>query len=799
MRGFKPHVAQQMQAQNFADGGIVKGIQRLLRMDPERNARLAEYRAREAQEKQAAAHAAKPPAQTQPQKALSQYAAGNGLERRMKEAEGYKNGGPVRGPGTGTSDDVPDQVAEGTYIMPTDSTQAIGEQQLGAMGKQIPVNLSNGEYKMPPEQVHAVGVQALDQMKDATHQPAPQNPAKGLKPEMFFASGGQVRDPNRPDIPVVGTRGPVRGGGGGGLSADAVAQARQQQPTPQAQKQGMAGLTSNPVTNPEGVTRDRMRVAGFAGGGVVEDEEKKRPNFFPGNSPDAGANVYGGAGMALGTSGLLASGAENVIGAQPPKTAAPVFAQPSRAAPVAQQPAATPATQPGAPQPRAGWQDNLDAMNAQNASPAAPTVAPVATRPSAPLGPQAAADLAAFGGAWSAAKGVSEDAGRAILDVATMVPRGAIGAYDSAVVRPMRAAGIDASYLSPRLVPDGVDPASMTPFTDQKRMREQTDAAAPGAQKPAAAPPTAPASPGVAPTPAARARAGQGAQPAASTVQNSTQEQPEPQQVMPGIYRSGNSYSDSAKGLMGFNTGQPNAQNMRAADNLAARSGSESMGRVQASIQKEQYDREVAQAQAINAASANAAKEYKGSKMGYMRQKAMLDQQNAQMQDATSRRGQDVTAASEAGRNAMDGLRIAMDGRRMTADEGRYALDAKAKGFDIRQAERMEGLQNEYLAAQNDPKKAEIVLKKIRDLSGKTSDPAARYTAVSGGQEWDAQAGAMRNVPGRVLNNQTGQWVQDGPAPAQAPIGQNPKALAIKNDTKMTTEQKRAALAQLGY
>ena len=135
----------------------------------------------------------------------------------------------------------------------------------------------------------------------------------------------------------------------------------------------------------------------------------------------------------------------------------------------------------------------------------------------------------------------------------------------------------------------------------------------------------------------------------------------------------------------------------------------------------------------------------------------------------------------------------------MQNEKGRYDLEGRAKGFDIRQAERLEGLQNEYLAAQNDPKKAEGVLKKIQALSGKTSDPAARYTAVSGGQEWDAQANAMRNVPGRVLNNQTGQWVQDGPAAVQAPIGQNPKALAIKNDTKMTTEQKRAALAQLGY
>lgn len=143
---------------------------------------------------------------------------------------GFKGGGPVRGPGTGTSDDVADQVPSGTYIMPADSTQAVGEQQLAAMGggprgfapakkaAQVPVNLSNGEFKLPPEQVHAIGVQALDQARDATHVPvaargfapgvrqaATQDrqskpaPTRGVprafegEPPLFFANGGVVR------------------------------------------------------------------------------------------------------------------------------------------------------------------------------------------------------------------------------------------------------------------------------------------------------------------------------------------------------------------------------------------------------------------------------------------------------------------------------------------------------------------------------------------------------------------------------------------------------------------------------
>lgn len=127
-----------------------------------------------------------------------------GFQPSKTKAKPFANGGPVRGPGTGTSDEVQDQVPEGTYIMPTDSTQAIGEKNLAAMGARgfspgrdkIPVQLSNGEFKLPPEQVHAIGVQALDQVKDATHQPVTARGfapgAKNTEPPIFFSDGGAV-------------------------------------------------------------------------------------------------------------------------------------------------------------------------------------------------------------------------------------------------------------------------------------------------------------------------------------------------------------------------------------------------------------------------------------------------------------------------------------------------------------------------------------------------------------------------------------------------------------------------------
>lgn len=47
---------------------------------------------------------------------------------------GFRAGGLVRGPGTGTSDSVKTSVPEGTYIMPADSTQQIGPEALSAVG-----------------------------------------------------------------------------------------------------------------------------------------------------------------------------------------------------------------------------------------------------------------------------------------------------------------------------------------------------------------------------------------------------------------------------------------------------------------------------------------------------------------------------------------------------------------------------------------------------------------------------------------------------------------------------------------
>lgn len=114
-----------------------------------------------------------------------------GLKKRPKDESGL-----IQGAGTGTSDDIKKNVPAGSYIMPADSTQQIGTNNLKNMGSPTPVNLSNGEFQLSPDQVHSVGVQTLDAMKNQTHVPVDQ-PQLGFKPgqnkpELFFANGGLV-------------------------------------------------------------------------------------------------------------------------------------------------------------------------------------------------------------------------------------------------------------------------------------------------------------------------------------------------------------------------------------------------------------------------------------------------------------------------------------------------------------------------------------------------------------------------------------------------------------------------------
>lgn len=167
----------------------------------------------------------------------------------------YRDGGPVRGPGTGTSDDVLDRVRPGTFIMPADSVRQIGHDTLAKAGERVPVRLSNGEHKLSPDQVYAIGLQTLHQLKDATHTPvADRRPASRQSARerlLRLADGGMVSDVTRVGNSYsggnVGGNITVNGQAPGGTVSQVSAGASAQAPAPAAAAASAAAPAANPA------------------------------------------------------------------------------------------------------------------------------------------------------------------------------------------------------------------------------------------------------------------------------------------------------------------------------------------------------------------------------------------------------------------------------------------------------------------------------------------------------------------------------------------------------------------------
>lgn len=225
------------QPQALADGGMVHSIKGMLGLRPKTREELlaadakAQARNQEAASRVAERAAQQPaPATPAPPAAISDYSGMNAMQRREKE-QGLKNGGMVKprgfkagglilGPGTGTSDSIETEKRPGTFIMPADSTQAIGPEALEELGEPeemgeaaegvegqseagddeaVPVRLSNGEFELPPEQVQALGEAVLTVLRNATHERSEEQQktmpkAAGFAPRQLFADGGTVRD-----------------------------------------------------------------------------------------------------------------------------------------------------------------------------------------------------------------------------------------------------------------------------------------------------------------------------------------------------------------------------------------------------------------------------------------------------------------------------------------------------------------------------------------------------------------------------------------------------------------------------
>lgn len=234
--------------QYFAEGGLVKRLQQLVGMDPERNARIANYKAQSAAERLAGAP---PPPTPAPAPAISGYSGMSAAQRREKEA-GLKNGGHVRGPGTGTSDSIPARLSDGEFVLPADTVRKVGVRRLQDLvddthtpvkGGSKPGHFVNGGFtssstaddtlrqmQQQTEQRQREG-QALGQAAAAEAQAQAEKIAQGMAANRAAAQPPAAAPPPTPapapsaptaasaasaPAPVASTSSEFGGGGGGG-------------------------------------------------------------------------------------------------------------------------------------------------------------------------------------------------------------------------------------------------------------------------------------------------------------------------------------------------------------------------------------------------------------------------------------------------------------------------------------------------------------------------------------------------------------------------------------------------------
>jgi hypothetical protein len=126
------------------------------------------------------------------------------------------------------------------------------------------------------------------------------------------------------------------------------------------------------------------------------------------------------------------------------------------------------------------------------------------------------------------------------------------------------------------------------------------------------------------------------------------------------------------------------------------------------------------------------------------------------------------TGLQEDGQNNRYFAGLAQDSQKFNADYGlknrQMNLTETKEGFGIRNAARIESLQNQYDAAKTDQERQSI-MQKIQRYSGSGDQAVSgkdRYITVGGGQQWDEKAGTMVNRPQQLFDTKTQQYVNTG-------------------------------------
>lgn len=672
---------------------------------------------------------------------------------RGKHAQQHKRGGQIKGPGTGTSDSIKAEVPPGSYIMPADSTAALGFGAQSAGQKAQPgvqVNVSNGEYQLPPEQVHAVGVQALEQAKAATHAPVvqPQQPGG----ELFFANGGVVEDPlKKKQTSFDATNTQVGPGYSGFRPAAALQQASDARHQQTAVRADAAQSTVSRATN--GAIDTAMQV------GAVQNS---LPPKVPAAPPSAVARRPEG--FAPGLKIMQpARDAQMVRRIRAEEQATPANPAPA----ISQAPAAI-----AAPAERGVIDEFADGLGG-----AAKTAVGVLAYPqlAAYDGLRNAAGTLAGGdtrqikqyrddASGFAAEGMTQmqDSSRALREGAASVTREALGINKAAQPLPEQAtsAGNQPIAAGSKSAAANVAPAALDEAAQVQESPDQAAQAGNGymqtgiGQGAAGGPIVGRVGANGVPefTNDAQAVAGAQPMPAAGFSAPSTRSRAPGAMTAPAGAR-----------VLASGTNVPGADAELAATGSAANIGN-GVGGFSVMGQEGDAAKAIATYDRANAIRAGAPRPAElgdnGGKVTVVRDSSRAPTMAELLNDRRDR------ADASAG---LDQRRVANDERRTEAEIARNAANDQSaqqlQGFQISAAQRAEQLYVAYQQA-SDPQEKAALAEQIRVLNGK--EQPNRFTVVPGGQEYDTTAGALVNRPARVLNNQSGEFV-DGQAAAGQP------------------------------
>lgn len=619
--------------------GIVNTIKSATTKSPEDVARdhaRADYAARSAAER-----AAKPAATTlaTPPKAITSYSAGTATTERMKAVDAMATGGPVTGPGTGTSDEVPILASNGEYVIRAAAVEEIGTEVLDALNALGDDNET--DEPMGEDGDDAEGGNAIEKAED---------PDSAMEATEGNYPGEAMEEENRPKYAA------------GGI----INKFGTEVPNSEEQQRQLAAQTSNYVAGAQANAAARPAVQAMAANPVT---------------PQSVANIpTGGTGRG-------------------PTPAAPV------------QPAATSA---------------------------------------APLDAQAQADRATYSGAWNTVKDVNQRAGAVIADVGTLIPRSLAGAYDSAFIRPMRAAGVNADYLSPKLVPAGSDPASMMPFYDKIRAADaMNQPAQPGVTPSATAAPFKPSQNYGTPAPQLAKPSMPQANPSAPNPASGS-----PDQVMPEGKVDVSMQPNGVKSFSGKDiSGQPQYTGS-AANTMKSGVMNSVPGMSQSEITKTLTNPDGSQwssrDNAIMAANIrDGVDPYRGTSQGQANELRAL---------ALSPNGTPGKS------NAMKMLAMQSDEKRTAGqqqiEKDRNSTLNQGTALDNQAKQQMLAAQTE-LANAKTPEQEAAAEKKLRALQGKYGkDMPEQYAYAPGGQEFDPVANAVVTRPGVIYNKVTGETKQ---------------------------------------